>query len=530
MLTDFRTEEVGLGPPVDGGPRSYVTLPVDLLSIEPLGDDASRRVKLTISAFEGGDRPLVERVVTTTWLQDERWVVEVTLRAACIGVVCPTGQTCGDRGTCESTEVIPAPPDGGAGTMNVCSDAGRMDACIGSEGGVGDGSVIGRMDGDVLAREGGIDPGDVGLPAEEPGMVENDEPIRDMMPGIDRTDGGCSPRINPTRANRSGLCENDYLQAWTARGINVGYYPYEVLQTTEQITGDPYDPDAGLPRTQVIQRVVAGSIIALASTPHNYEPSNCSEDTAFCMSTSSSCENDHPLLRPPLTVMRGTLQDYYWGYVVRSAPGTTATRYEGWIFLPALSTRFVGYEPHPCAYGPGDVDFEVDEACGRPLVGCEFNGRRRNCQMANPCNQGGTHCGLCSGDAPRTARRDADASVLTVHQPTAHPCARPLADRPGVRCVGSVGPGNRDNETYVYPYGAYLSWAPESSHKNWLRYGDVVRRYYQSTIAGGGVWDFVEVTASGGNPFVPVTDGSATDRPCPGGHGTCGWIRDEFIH
>ena len=87
---------------------------------------------------------------------------------------------------------------------------------------------------------------------------------------------------------------------------------------------------------------------------------------------------------------------------------------------------------------------------------------------------------------------------------------------------------------YVYPHGAYLYWAQDSTTKAWLHYGDSVQMYWHTRDGSGVLWDFVEVTGSGSPTFTPASDGAGAGGGCDSDHpedctpcqngGTCGWI------
>lgn len=84
----------------------------------------------------------------------------------------------------------------------------------------------------------------------------------------------------PTEADSTdggGRCD-DLAQAWTARGINVGYYPFKVLADTTQYSGD-YDGADGVTFTRgasragvILQVIPAGSYVGLSSIGPYYDP------------------------------------------------------------------------------------------------------------------------------------------------------------------------------------------------------------------------------------------------------------------
>jgi hypothetical protein len=105
-----------------------------------------------------------------------------------------------------------------------------------------------------------------------------------------------------------------------------------------------------------------------------------------------------------------------------------------------------------------------------------------------------------------------------------------------VRCLEN---GRARDFFYVYPFGAYLYWAQNSTTKAWLHYGDRVQVYFHNRDSQGVLWDFVEVLTSGAPMLTPASSGagaggSCSDtnpggcHPCQGG-GTCGWVQDVFL-
>lgn len=109
-------------------------------------------------------------------------------------------------------------------------------------------------------------------------------------------------------------------------------------------------------------------------------------------------------------------------------------------------------------------------------------------------------------------------------------------DDPAVKCLPN---GSAVDFFFVYPFGAYLYWAQNSTTKYWLHYGDRVQSYYHTRDAQGVLWVIVEVLESGAPVLTPASDGTgaagscsstAPDscHPCQNG-GTCGWVQAVFL-
>lgn len=67
-----------------------------------------------------------------------------------------------------------------------------------------------------------------------------------------------------------------------------------------------------------------------------------------------------------------------------------------------------------------------------------------------------------------------------------HECTMAAPPDPAVKCLAS---GGDEDLFYLYPHGAYLYWAPNSTTKHWLHYGDQTQSYFQSRDAQGVLWD-----------------------------------------
>jgi hypothetical protein len=198
---------------------------------------------------------------------------------------------------------------------------------------------------------------------------------------------------------------------------------------------------------------------------------------------------------------------------------------QGWI--PADFSRLVyaGADPsHPCALGPAGLDFEVPSACGLRTV---CSGTNSTCAATNPCDEGGDDCGRTECGAMSGGVLTPSAWHRTVTAPSGHACTTRTPPDPSVRCFAN---GTDADFFFVYPFGAYLYWAQNSTTKAWLHYGDHVQAYFHTRDAQGVLWDFVEVTSSGAPLLTPASDGAgaSTGHPCMHG-GTCGWVQDVFL-
>ncbi|MEQ1500598.1 MAG: hypothetical protein ABMB14_00135 [Myxococcota bacterium] len=341
------------------------------------------------------------------------------------------------------------------------------------------------------------------------------------------TAADCVP-FEQASTDGGGRCD-DLDQAWTARGINVGYYPFRVLRETIQISGDfsgattdptytPGPTTAGV----VLQRIPAGAFVALSSTGPYYDPSAACWPGDGCGDPDeAACQDSTPPLRPGIA-------GYYWGYAYSGA-----SHVQGWIYADPTSIAYAGDDPtHPCALGPAGADYEVHEACGAPTT-CA--GSNPTCGEVNRCDEGrddcaSTACGATSGGALTPS-----AHAATVTWPAgAHPCTTRTPPDPSVYCLDN---GAEVDFFFVYPHGAYLYWAQNSTTKHWLHYGDAVQSYFHSRDEQGVLWAFVEVVSSGAPTLTPPSDGAgaigctaddpSTCHPCLNG-GTCGWVQEVF--
>jgi hypothetical protein len=338
----------------------------------------------------------------------------------------------------------------------------------------------------------------------------------------------CLPASADTRQG-GGRCA-DLNEAWTARGINVGYYPFRVVAPIEQYSGD-FDGDPavlferGAGRAGVVLQVVPpGSYVALSSNGPWYDPpAECLTNAEPCGDPGrAACRDDSPPLRPDRAGFR-------WGYAYQGA-----SHMQGWFFFDPAKLEFAGFDPgHPCALGPAGADYEATSACGQAMA---CRGRNPSCGQVNRCDEGADDCGrqACGAESGGALTPSAHRRRVARPDRTAGCVREP--PHPSVRCLPN---GSEIDFFFVYPFGAYMYWAPNSTTKFWLHYGDRVQTYYHARDAQGVLWDFVEVIESGAPVLTPASDGSGAAapcsadrpdacRPCANG-GACGWIQDVFL-
>ncbi len=338
----------------------------------------------------------------------------------------------------------------------------------------------------------------------------------------------CFPAEEAT-TDGGGRCE-DLDQAWTARGINVGYYPFRVLAPLEQYSGDytgapgvTFTPGAGSAGV-ILQIIPAGSYVGLSTSGPWYNPDGECFPDGTCGSTSvTACADSAPPLRPGVG-------GYYWGYAYDGA-----SHMQGWIAADPARLEWVGWDAtHPCATGPAAADFEASSGCGTPTT---CLGTNRTCGDANPCTEGSDDCGSTTCGAESGGALTPSAHQLTVVFPSdAVPCTVATPPDPQVQCLPN---GSTVDFFFVYPHGAYLYWAQNSTTKAWLHHGDRVQAYFHSRDAQGVLWDFVEVIQSGAPVLTPASDGAGAGGSCSASNpdactpclngGTCGWIQDTFL-
>lgn len=438
---------------------------------------------------------------------------------------------------------------GCGGVSPPASDAGTRDAPASARDGAAESDARTALDA-TLADDAAAPPDDAALPADDAAIVVADDawscvPTTSCASmgfscGAATDDcghpldcGGCPDAMTcgadhqclssciPTQGSGmgGGTC-GGLDQAYTGRGINVGYFPFRVRAPISLYSGD-YDgaPDATFargPGSAGVQLAVfpAGAYVGLSSAGPWYDPpsGDCSPGTMTCGDPGrSACASSSPPMRP-------SQSGFVWGYGYHGA-----THLQGWI--PADFTRLVyaGDDPsHPCALGPAGLDYEVASACGRPT---HCSGGSPSCGDTNPCSEGADDCGRCSAQSggaltPSRWRR-------TVSRPSAHTCTQRTPPDPSVRCIAN---GGDPDFFFVYPFGAYLYWAQNSTTKAWIHYGDRVQAYYHTRDSSGVLWDFVEVLSSGAPTLTPPSDGAgaSSGHPCLHG-GTCGWVQDVFL-
>ena len=124
----------------DTGDGTYA-LPLSF-AIVPENGDISRRANLNIQGFAAGaTTPLVERKAIMGFVKGEKLPLEVFLAAACVGVTCPSDQTCDVGGTCVPIVVSGDAHDAGVDGA-VQPDAGTTgDMSVGLDASLHDGGV-----------------------------------------------------------------------------------------------------------------------------------------------------------------------------------------------------------------------------------------------------------------------------------------------------------------------------------------------------------------------------------------------------
>jgi len=249
----------------------------------------------------------------------------------------------------------------------------------------------------------------------------------------------------------------------------------------------------------------------------------CGADGVANRCGSPACGDSSPPLRPGIA-------GYQWGYTYGGA-----SHMQGWIPFDPARLVFAGFDgTHPCALGPAGADFEVHSACGAPT---SCSGANPTCGACNPCDEGSDDCGRTECGAASGGPLTPSAHRSTVRlPPEAVPCTTRTPPHPSVRCLPN---GSAVDFFFVYPFGAYLYWAQNSTTKHWLHYGDRVQAYYHTRDAQGVLWEFVEVLASGAPTLTPASDGFGSMPPCssddPGSchpcehGGTCGWVQAVFV-
>lgn len=209
---------------------------------------------------------------------------------------------------------------------------------------------------------------------------------------------------------------------------------------------------------------------------------------------------------------------------------------QGWIYADPTKLQYIGGDAsHPCADGPAAADFEVASACGAPTA---CTGTSRTCGDANRCDEGIDDCGstTCGAESGGALTPSAHHATVTYPSSGIHDCTESTPPDSRVKCLAN---GSDNDFFYVYPHGAYLYWAQNSTTKHWLHYGDSVQAYFHTRDSQGVLWDFVEVLSTGAPILTPASDGAGSGGSCssdnPGActpclnGGTCGWVQDVFL-
>jgi hypothetical protein len=339
----------------------------------------------------------------------------------------------------------------------------------------------------------------------------------------------CVPLQQATTAG-GGQC-GDLNQAWTARGINVGYYAFRVVAPIEQYSGDYTGPPGvvfsagGASKGVILQIIQAGQYVGLSSSGPWYNPPvDCFAGASCGDGTRGACADSSPPLRPGIA-------GFVWGYGYQDA-----SHMQGWIPYDRSRLVFAGFDAgHPCALGPAGVDFEVHSACGAATA---CSGANPTCGAVNRCDEGADDCGRTDCGAQSGGALTPTAHRSTVIKPSnAVTCTLKTPPHPSVLCAPN---GTVVDHFFVYPFGAYLYWGQDSTTKHWLHHGDLVQSYFHTRDSAGVLWDFVEVLGSGAPSLTPASDGAGAASPCSASNtaacvpckngGTCGWIQAMFLN
>ena len=103
-----------------------------VVTLRPKPKDAS--VRLVLTAERGGTE-VVKRTIDTEFVQERSMLLEVTLTARCLEVLCSITETCGEDGSCVPRAVAPAtlaevdPATLPGGNPDVCTPTGAGEAC-----------------------------------------------------------------------------------------------------------------------------------------------------------------------------------------------------------------------------------------------------------------------------------------------------------------------------------------------------------------------------------------------------------------
>lgn len=527
---DAYDTEVEPGPP-KRAPRQRVGLPFPLFAVETRSPDAFRWVRLEVFVRARFADQQERRIGPFTmnaafWDGVTRHEVLLIDRAciedggARVARCNAMGLTCGANGDCESAVRPPGPPmlrpppyepcDGGFCATDGASAPGSDGGLSGDAPGDDLGDDLGDASGDGLGTPSCSDaapgcdaddarPGDAPRPTNPPPSVESVF-VCERVAGLE---AGCTPDLAPDPTNNQmagGACDG-IPGAYTKRGVNVGYYPFRLLRSVAFV----YDGGAPIGAGEAPR----GALVALASTPSNYDAARCQDSgtsvapccgAGYCQSGASACETDSPPLRAGIPVTRA-LPDgrrevtayAFWGYVVVAAGGAPANVF-GWFLLDDQAAVYVGdlSEGRGPAHGPEGNEFEV-ASCGRAPRSCRVAvsalARARTCGSVNRCDEGGGDCQRCPDGGCRR-RLDPTANVSEVARASV-----PASE-----------------------WGPVLRWAPDSSPRGWLRWGDEVRVHYRNYNRQGEWWVFVEVTRAPGRSGFSLTP-----------VGAVGWMRGEHL-
>ncbi len=505
--------DVRVGAPNDlDAAVARVRLPYPIFYLQSPDPSTPRWVHVTVRAevVDAAGAPVsvgpFER--TTRFVEGVTHTQVVYVDDRCVGRVCPAGQTCGLGGNCIPVMQEPPGPAGSPkGTLGPpgggpCPDGPGF--CVTPTGDAGATDDLGDagVDLDGATDDLGDARGDGGADASvDMGPASDADPL---------APGACSPVTRRDEDNDEvsggGTC-NGLRGAFTARGINVGYYPFRLLVETPLV----YDVRAG-EAGAVIATAPENALVALASTGPNYS-TRCqvdagvvrvccpAEPTGYCTNADSACESDIPPLRAWRRVP-GDRPYAFWGYVVEGEGAGTL----GWFLFGPSAALYDGRTGRRDTAGPRGNEFEV-AGCGayrRP-------DRATSCAAVNRCDEGDDGCQRCPGDACRR-RLDPTANRSDVIRPRS---------------------GAADSS-----WGPSLRWAAHSSPKGWLRWGDRVQVYYRTRDRNGDWWAFVEVLRAPGSALTPA-NGSPVDArcnaadgwscdPCRNG-GTCGWVDGRYL-
>lgn len=359
----------------------------------------------------------------------------------------------------------------------------------------------------------------------------------------------------------------DMRDAFTARTINVGWFPFRVAKQVGIYSGamDPakcpaWDDmcpkgDAGS-QGVLLATLKPGDFVGLQSAAFNYAPTSAKcDDGPECRSTKrgDACSTSHtntdggtndPTLRPGVNV--GTVR-YYWGYGYGRGglEGTDA----GFVPYATDTLQFAGFDPtHPCAGGAEYDDFEVHGGCDfthngtfgdhgdqqTKCTGPKVNGVAQpnpTCGDQNDCAEGWDDCGICGGtkNEPLAAGAHVRDSAILKKDVVSHGvriaqinkcCVPPKASNTTGYCiVAGNKPAGYDSSTqcktaanrayhdglYIRSFGVPVYWAQGSNRRTWSHVNDrfLVHAYTRDSTTSHTAWAFVELAQSDHDGFAP---------------------------